>query len=288
MNVIKAYKGDIVPIYQDKDLWVSVDQIGTILDITRRMANTHASNLEKLGSIRNPDTCRVFALTRKEGTRQVNRQIKHYSTHAVMLIAFRANSPSALEFQSWAAETLITLQRDGVVYRDKETKQLADSASNQEIAELKAQVAKLQGFINEAHLDMNEGQVPWLGGHLTKRVAYLIGGQRGVRPRAKDLPLVLPALPENTEDGTLSDSLYRIIDGYEKEHGKGIALKGIAQAMLEGEGIRLDKRTLETELRMLEMADKIKRLVPVGGGRLTYHYFVSGPFLSGPEERGSA
>lgn len=191
-----VYKGFITPIPEDGNFWVNAQQIAHIVGVTASTVRSHLATLEKLGSITQPKSCRYFRVMKQEGERQMERDVKHYAPRVVTRIAMRSNSPQALDFQEWALDTLEALQKDGVVYRDKETRELAmQQAADRhelatlrgEVAELRAEAARLQGVIDECQTDMNEGQVLWLGGNLAKRVAYLVGAQKGVRPRAPQL-----------------------------------------------------------------------------------------------------
>jgi len=193
-----VYKGFITPIPEDGNLWVSAQQIAHIVGIASSTARNHLITLEKLGRITQPKSCRYFPVAKREGKDLVmrSRQVKHYTPRVVMRVAFRSNSSQALDFQEWAIDTLQALQSDGVVYRDQETKHLAMQRAEDrqellalrgEVAELQTKAEELQGEIDTSLSRMNEGQVPWFGGVLTERVTYLIGNQRGTRPKAPQL-----------------------------------------------------------------------------------------------------
>ena len=237
----------ITPVYGDGHLWVTSKQIGVIVDITQRVVNHHLSDLKKSGRIGDDTTVRVHPTTRKEGGRDVTRVIKHYSERVVFLVALRSSSDKAADFQEWVLDVLSELRQKGVVYANP---QLRDN--NQDVTELQAKVLQLQGIINECHMDMNEGLVPWFGGELPKRVTYLIGSQKGVRPRARQpMPPVLPQ--------PLSDKLLRIMRSFHDRNNKWPTLSEMRTRTGNSGATRQSKDVMSEELNRMEVLGQIQR-----------------------------
>ena len=51
-------------------------------------------------------TIREFRIVRREGTREVAREIEHYSLDAILAVGYRVRSPRGTQFRRWATERL--------------------------------------------------------------------------------------------------------------------------------------------------------------------------------------
>ena len=64
-------------------------------------------------------TAKKFLVVRKEGTRNVRREIEHYNLDAIIAVGYRVNSKQATRFRQWATKTLKEYIQKGFVLNDE-------------------------------------------------------------------------------------------------------------------------------------------------------------------------
>ena len=52
-------------------------------------------------------TIRNFRIVQTEGTRQVSREVKHYSLQMIIAVGFKVNNERAVQFREWEANPLL-------------------------------------------------------------------------------------------------------------------------------------------------------------------------------------
>jgi len=62
-------------------------------------------------------------IVRREGAREVRRQIEHYNLDAIITVDYRVNSYQAMQFRIWATKTLKEFIIKGFVMDDERLKQ---------------------------------------------------------------------------------------------------------------------------------------------------------------------
>jgi len=106
-------------IYQAKDgaielrsdakketFWASQKQIAKIFGVDVRTVNEHLKNIYKTVELKEKSTIRNFQIVQKEGTRNVEREIKFYNLDSIISVGYRVNSKQATQFRIWATKTL--------------------------------------------------------------------------------------------------------------------------------------------------------------------------------------
>ena len=71
-----------------------------------RTINEHLANLIEEGEIDPGATIRKFRIVRREGEREVERDIEHYNLDAILAVGYRVRSPRGAQFRRWATERL--------------------------------------------------------------------------------------------------------------------------------------------------------------------------------------
>jgi len=99
--------GDGVEVrVQDGTVWLSQKLIAELFDTTLQNINIHiASILDEL-ELDEMATIKDFLIVQIEGSRSVNRKVKHYNLDMIIAIGYRVNSAKATEFRRWATITL--------------------------------------------------------------------------------------------------------------------------------------------------------------------------------------
>jgi len=111
-------KGEIL-IYQNTDgnikidvrleeetVWLTQDQMATLFGKGRSTITEHIGNVYEEGELEQNSTSRKFRLVRKEGTREVEREIDYYNLDVIISVGYRVKSPQGTQFRIWATQRL--------------------------------------------------------------------------------------------------------------------------------------------------------------------------------------
>ena len=79
---------------QQDTIWANLLQIAELFDT------------DKSGELSQKGTVANFATVQKEGSREVARDIEHYSLDVILSVGYRINSKKATHFRQWATKTL--------------------------------------------------------------------------------------------------------------------------------------------------------------------------------------
>ena len=110
---------DIVVLYQEDDrnikvnvyfkddtYWLTQKSMAELFDTSRTNLVEHLGNIYDEGELDKNSTCRNFRQVRKEGNRNVSRDIPFYNLDAIIAVGYRVNSKKATKFRQWATQTL--------------------------------------------------------------------------------------------------------------------------------------------------------------------------------------
>lgn len=87
-------------------LWLSQVQISELFATSADNVSLHLKNIYKEQELSEIATTEDFSVVRQEGSRQVQRQIKHYNLDAIISVGYRVSSNRATQFRIWATSTL--------------------------------------------------------------------------------------------------------------------------------------------------------------------------------------
>ena len=127
-NKIILYKDDDGKVsvntrFADEDVWLTQAQLAEIYDTTQENISMHISNIYKDGELEYIRTYKKFLLVRKEGNRQVKRNIDHYNLDMIIALGYRVQSPIAVRFRRWATQRLHEYIQKGFTMDDERLKQ---------------------------------------------------------------------------------------------------------------------------------------------------------------------
>ncbi len=87
--------------YEDENLWLTQKMMAVLYDVDVRTVNDHIKKVLSDGELTEEATIRKFRIVQTEGTRQVNREVLHYSLQMVISVGFKVNSERAVQFRKW-------------------------------------------------------------------------------------------------------------------------------------------------------------------------------------------
>jgi hypothetical protein len=91
---------------EEETVWLTQDQMATLFGKGRSTITEHIINVYEEGELEQNRTCRKFRQVRREGIREVEREIEHYNLDVIISIGYRVKSPQGSQFRIWATQRL--------------------------------------------------------------------------------------------------------------------------------------------------------------------------------------
>ncbi|MFP5527928.1 virulence RhuM family protein [Peptococcus simiae] len=110
--------------FLDETVWLSQQQMADLFKTSRTNIVEHIGNIYDEGELDQKSTCRDFRQVRKEGNRQVARNIPHYNLDMIISLGYRVKSKIATDFRKWATERLKEYIIKGFTMDDQRLKNL--------------------------------------------------------------------------------------------------------------------------------------------------------------------
>jgi hypothetical protein len=92
--------------FEHETVWATQAQIADAFNVDVRTINEHVKNIYKTNELPEKATIRKFRIVRKEGKREVVRDVMHYNLDMILSVGYRVNSKKATTFRQWATKTL--------------------------------------------------------------------------------------------------------------------------------------------------------------------------------------
>lgn len=109
---------------QDETVWLSKQQMADLYRTTRRNINKHVLNIYEEGELEESHTTKTILQARKEGKREVTREVTLYNLDMIISVGYRVKSLLATRFRQWATARLTEYIRKGFVMDDARLKEL--------------------------------------------------------------------------------------------------------------------------------------------------------------------
>ena len=92
--------------YESENIWLTQKMMAELYAVEISTINEHLKNIYKDSELAELATIRDFLIVQNEGSRQVNRQIKHYNLQAIIAVGFKVNNERAVRFRKWAGQVV--------------------------------------------------------------------------------------------------------------------------------------------------------------------------------------
>ena len=92
--------------FVDETVWLTQQQMAELFQSSRTNIVEHIQHIYDEGELDEESTCRKFRQVRMEGSRQVTREIPHYTLDMSISLGYRVKSIIATHFRRWATERL--------------------------------------------------------------------------------------------------------------------------------------------------------------------------------------
>lgn len=88
--------------YQDENIWLTQRLMAELYGVDVRTISEHIQKIYADHELEEEATIRNFRIVQTEGTRQVSREVKHYSLQMIIAVGFKVNNERAVQFRKWA------------------------------------------------------------------------------------------------------------------------------------------------------------------------------------------
>ena len=108
--------------FDEKDVWLSQQQIAMLFDSTRENIVQHIQNIYQDAELLEERTCKNFLQVQMEGNRSVKRNIPNYNLDMIIAIGYRVKSQIATRFRQWVTQRLHEYIQKGFTLDDERLK----------------------------------------------------------------------------------------------------------------------------------------------------------------------
>ena len=92
--------------YKDENVWCTQKAMATLFDCSTDNVGLHLKNIYDSGELKEEATTEKISVVRREGNRDVSRNLQFYSLDAIIAVGYRVNSIRATQFRQWATSVL--------------------------------------------------------------------------------------------------------------------------------------------------------------------------------------
>ena len=110
--------------FRDETVWLTQQQMAELFQTSRTNVVEHIKHIYEEGELEEDSTCRKFRQVRKEGNREVSRELPFYNLDMIISLGYRIKSIIATNFRRWATERLKEYMIKGFTMDDERLKQL--------------------------------------------------------------------------------------------------------------------------------------------------------------------
>jgi len=92
--------------FENETVWLTQSLMAELFDVDARTVNEHLGNIFNEGELERGPTIRKFRIVQTEGSRQVTREIEHYSLPVILAVGYRVRGHRGTQFRQWATARL--------------------------------------------------------------------------------------------------------------------------------------------------------------------------------------
>ncbi len=88
--------------YENENIWLTQKMMAILYNVEVNTINEHIKKICEDSELEEEATIRNFRIVQTEGSRQVVRDVKHYSLPMIISVGFKVNNERAVQFRKWA------------------------------------------------------------------------------------------------------------------------------------------------------------------------------------------
>lgn len=143
-------KTEIQVVVQSESVWLSQKQMSELFEKDSDTVGVHLRNIYKSGELKEKATTEKYSVVKREGNRNVKRNIKLYNLDAIISVGYRVNSKRGVQFRIWATKVLKDYLFNGFALNEKRlTSQIENLKSLKETVFLLTKVTEQKELTTE-------------------------------------------------------------------------------------------------------------------------------------------
>jgi hypothetical protein len=88
--------------YEDENIWLTQKMMATLYDVSVPAINQHLKRIFTDNELTREATVKQYLIVQTEGSREVLREVEHYSLQAIIAVGFKIENERAVQFRKWA------------------------------------------------------------------------------------------------------------------------------------------------------------------------------------------
>lgn len=137
---------------QEETVWLTQAQIVELFQSSKANISEHIKRIFQSGELKQASTVRKFRTVRKEGKREINRELEYFNLDMIISVGYRVNSKRGTQFRIWANKILKDYLIEGYVLNERRLKEQAQ----QKFLELQRTIKMIQSVALQKKLSSDE------------------------------------------------------------------------------------------------------------------------------------
>lgn len=160
LGIYQAPEGGIIfdVDVESETIWATQVQIAQLFGVDKTVISRHLKNIYKDEELDEEKTCQKQDEVRKEGDRQVRREVKRYNLDAIISVGYRVNSMKATKFRVWSNQILKEYITKGVVINKNQLEKTSGLEAEKKLDEIKTAMLIIERVIRENELSSGEAK----------------------------------------------------------------------------------------------------------------------------------
>ncbi len=148
-------------LFEDETVWLTQEQMSQLFDKGRSTITEHIGNVFSEGELEQNLTCRKFRQVRKEGSRNVEREIDYYNLDVIISVGYRVKSLRGTQFRQWATQRLKEYVIKGFTMDDERLKGVGGGSYWKELLDRIRDIRSSEKVIYRQVLDLYSTSVDY-------------------------------------------------------------------------------------------------------------------------------
>ncbi|MFM6935742.1 MAG: RhuM family protein [Flavobacteriales bacterium] len=121
IEIFKSNEGltEIEVRIEGDTVWLNQSQLTDLFESSKSNISEHIKRIFESNELSSSSTVRKFRTVRKEGERQVSRELDYFNLDVIISVGYRVNSYRGIEFRQWATKRLKEFLIEGVAINEK-------------------------------------------------------------------------------------------------------------------------------------------------------------------------